>query len=151
MKTLYQTLPTALAISLLLVGALEARTVYLKDGATLKAEAAWRANGKVIVVLNPESELTFPEGEVNLLLSFPQHAVQKKGPPRETAPGQIPASQPVDSAKKVRVVPATAAPPAVPLPAATPPPAAAPRPTPPAATSSPAKHPLPPRGETPHD
>lgn len=127
MNTLYHAVLAALSITLLLVGSSEARIVYLKDGALLQAEAAWRSDSKVIVQVNHEAEVTFSEGEVNLKKTFPKHDVRKKSPHRvkQTArvsvmsgmstaqapgAGQIPASKPATSAKKDSAGPAAALP-----------------------------------------
>ena len=117
MNTLYRAVTAAICITMFLVGSSVARTVYLKDGAMLQADAAWRSDGKVTVLINHEAELTFSEGEVNLQKTFPKPAVRKKSPLRvkqvvkspvlagtssATAPvsGQIPVSKPTTSAKK---------------------------------------------------
>jgi len=134
MNTLYHAVLAAI-ISLFLVGSSQAHPVYLKDGAILQAKAAWRSDGKVVVLVNHEAALTFSEGEVNLQKTFPKQAVRKKSPPRVKqkartpvmagmssaqvpAPGQIPASKPPTSAKKDSAGPVTASPVAVQTPTA---------------------------------
>lgn len=78
----------ATGIILLLSGSAEARTVYLKDGAILKAKSAWRSGGRVVVLVNYETEVTFPAGEVDLKKTFSRHSVHTKPHqrPRQTAP-----------------------------------------------------------------
>ena len=134
MKTLYYMVLAALSISLLLVGSSGARTVYLKDGAQLQAEVVRRANGRVIVLVNHETELAFSEREVNLKKTFPRHVVRKKSPDRvqqavkapvmtgvssaqAPASGQNRATKPAASAKKESVGAVTAPPVAGPVPA----------------------------------
>ena len=135
MNTLYHAVLAAMSITLFLVGSAEARTVYLKDGALLQADAVRHSGGKVIVLVNHEAEVTFAEGEVNLRKTFPHRAVRKKSSPRvkqavkapvmagmtsARAPvsGQIPASKPVPSAKNDSAGPAGAAPSAAQTPTA---------------------------------
>ena len=169
MKTLYYMVLAALSISLLLVGSSGARTVYLKDGAQLQADVVRRADGRVIVLVNHETELTLSESEVNLQKTFPRHVVRKKSPHRvqqavkapvmsglssaqATASGQNPATKPATSAKIVSAGPVTASPAAGQAPAAGKPSPSVnvppPLPTPSAVTPSPDKHPLPGSAET---
>jgi hypothetical protein len=99
--------------------------VYLKDGALLQAEVVRRSNGRVIVLVNHETELTLSEGEVDQQKTFPRHGVRKKslhrgqqavkspvmtGLSSTQAPvsGQITASKPASSAKKESAGPVTA-------------------------------------------
>ena len=117
MNTLCHSLLASLMITFFLFGPAEARTVYLKDGAILQAESAWRSDGKVTVLVNHEAEVTFSEGEVNLKKTFPKHAIRKKslhrlkkaakapvmaGMSSASAPTsrQLPVSNPASSAKK---------------------------------------------------
>lgn len=88
----------------------EARMVYLNDGAVLHADAVWRTNGKVTIIVNHEAELTLPEREVNINKTFrslttagklkASRTVQKKSKPVQeplSSAGRTPAKLAVAS------------------------------------------------------
>jgi hypothetical protein len=125
MNTLCHSLLASLMMTFFLFGPAEARTVYLKDGAILQARSVWRSDGKVTVLVNHETEVTFSEGEVNLKKTFPIHPVRRKPSSRAKrsakvpvmaemssasapASGHIPVSNPASSAKKESYGPVTA-------------------------------------------
>jgi len=126
MHILFNVMVASLISFLFMAGSPEARTVYLKDGAVLQAEAVRRSAGTVFVLVNHEAEVMLSESEVDLQKTFPKHAVRKKSSRRvkqavkapvmtgmssakAPATGQIPATKPATSAKKDTAGPVPAA------------------------------------------
>jgi hypothetical protein len=56
-----------------------AAKVYLKDGSVINAESAWHSQGKVQVLVNRDTLVTFLPAEVDQKRTFPRHnrAVRK--------------------------------------------------------------------------
>jgi hypothetical protein len=85
-----------LALSTIATPAIAATTVYLKDGGKIKARSAWRANGRVNVLLNRDSITDFSPSEINMKRTFPpkRHVAQKQEAPgsARTAATTLPAT-----------------------------------------------------------
>ena len=108
MNTWCRTVLSSLVISLVLAGSPEARPVYLRDGAVLTAQAAWRSGGSVNVLVNHEEELTFPASEVDVKKTFPRRALRKASHLK-----QLTAPKPVMTGISSARVPAAPLPPSV--------------------------------------
>ena len=63
-------LTCSLAMLLALAPAVQAMTVYLKDGAVIDAKGVWRDRTTVYVMINKEDVVEFAPGEVNLHRTF---------------------------------------------------------------------------------
>jgi len=151
---------TLLACGLLATAAL-ARPVYLKDGGVIQAQQVWKEDGRIYLLLNRDSLISFSPEEIDLKKTFaparkqsPLPAKPKAAAPAAPAPAKPatvptpaaaakPAPAPAATAATVKPQTAPAAP-KTPAPAAKPAPAAAPTAKPaPAPTAAPAAQPAP--------
>ena len=84
-----------------------AAKVYLKDGGIITAQKVWRANGKVVVLINRDSVEEFLPAEVNLKRTFP-HKQRKPVAAVAATPSPAAATEPAkgDTAKKSVTPPA---------------------------------------------
>lgn len=126
-----------------------ARSVYLADGGIIEAQKVWQEEGRIYVLLNRDSLITFSPEEINLKKTFAKKrqsatspgkkSVTAKAPAATTAaalpvtavkPAPAPSTAKVDSTAKVSTPPVPAAPaPVAKKPAPVPRPVAAPAPT----------------------
>jgi hypothetical protein len=70
MGKVWSALPLMLLISLTLSMPAIAGPVYLADGAIVEAQKAWRAEGKVYVLVNRDVLLSFAPEEVDIKKTF---------------------------------------------------------------------------------
>lgn len=87
--------------SMLLVFAapsLAAKTVYLKEGSTIRAKSAWQSKGKVHVFVNRDTLAEFANSEVDLKKTFPRK--------HRRAPKPVAAAEPIK--KEMVAVPGAA-------------------------------------------
>lgn len=94
----------ALAICTFATPVLAARTVYLKDGGTIRARSVWKSEGKVHVLVNRYTLTEFAPSEIDLKRTFARkhRAIRKqarvpgaqnsKASPAPAATSQKPAS-----------------------------------------------------------
>lgn len=96
----------ALAICTSATPVLAARTVYLKDGGTIRARAVWKSDGKVHVLVNRDTLTEFSTSEIDLKRTFARkhRAIRKQAPvsglqAAKTSPAQAATTQKPANAK----------------------------------------------------
>lgn len=88
-----------LALCTIATPALAASTVYLKDGGRITARSAWRAHGRVYVLITRDTLTDFSPAEIDLKRTFghKQRIVRKRtrpsAAPAKTASTTIPEAQ----------------------------------------------------------
>ena len=106
-----------------------ARAVYLADGGIIQAQKVWQEEGRIYVLLNRDSLITFSPEEINLKKTFVkkrQHTAPQPGKKRVTAKAAAePAGLPVAAAVPTAAASSAAAPAKVAAPTASAPPAPA--------------------------
>ena len=127
MGKVWRLLLLALLLNTVLATVTLARSVYLADGGIIQAQRVWQEEGRVYVLLNRDSLITFSPEEINLKKTFakkrPPVAAQSgrksgvKAPPAPASALPV-AAVTAEPAAKVSTPPATALAPAVPVPVA---------------------------------
>jgi len=74
---------TGLVLLGLSTPSLAANTVYLKDGGVISAKSAWRSQGKVQVLINRDTLVTFLPSEIDMKRTFPRR--RQASTPQKTA------------------------------------------------------------------
>jgi hypothetical protein len=124
MRKIWRLLLLALLLNATLATVVLARSVYLADGGKIEAQKVWQEDGRVYVLLNRDSLITFSPQEINLKKTFAKKkqvakikAVAKSVEvPAATAPA---AAQPAEKPASAAVTAEKSAPaPAVPPPVA---------------------------------
>ena len=77
MGTIWRLLLLALLLNATLVTGALARSVYLADGGVIKAQKVWQEEGRIYLLLNRDSLITFSPEEINMQKTF---AKKKKAP-----------------------------------------------------------------------
>lgn len=135
MGKIWRLLLLTLLLNAVLATGVLARSVYLADGGIIQAQKVWKEEGRIYVLLNRDSLITFSPEEVNLKKTFAKkrHPAAPQ-PGKKSVPATVAAKAPVAAQSAAPVSPAAAPAKAVPAakvgtPAATAPaPAAAPVP-----------------------
>lgn len=137
-----------LLLALLLNGTLAtvvlARSVYMADGGIIQAQRVWQKEGRVYLLLNRDSLISFSTAEVNLKKTFAAQSVkpvaQAKRAPVAAAVSPAPKAAPPVAVPVAKGTPSAAAKPVAvtaPTPAEKKPAVAAPAPAPPVAKNAP--------------
>lgn len=79
MGTIWRLLLLALLLNATLVTGALARSVYLADGGVIKAQKVWQEEGRIYLLLNRDSLITFSPEEINMQKTFAKKK-QKKIP-----------------------------------------------------------------------
>ncbi len=122
MRKIWRLLLLALLLNATLATVVLAHSVYLADGGIIEAQKVWQEDGRVYVLLNRDSLITFSPQEINLQKTFAQKkqvaktkAVAKSVKvPETTAPAAAPTAEKPATAAVTSEKPAPA--PAVPAP-----------------------------------
>lgn len=141
MEKIWRLLLLALLLNTVLATMALARPVYLADGGIIQAQRVWQEEGRIYVLLNRDSLITFSPEEINLKKTFAKKRQSATSPGKKSATAKAPATTaapPVavkaEPAAKVSTPPAPAAPaPVAKKPAPVPRPVAAPAPPEPGA------------------
>ena len=133
MGKVWRLLLLALLLNATLATMALARAVYLADGGIIQAQKVWKEEGRIYVLLNRDSLITFSPEEINLKKTFAKKRQPAPPPPgkKSTVTAKAPTTAPPPVALK-------AEPAAVPVPVAQKP---APRPRPVAAPVPPEESP----------
>lgn len=129
MGKVWRLLLLALLLNATLATMALARPVYLADGGIIQAQKVWKEEGRIYVLLNRDSLITFSPEEINLKKTFTQKRQKPALKPVEKdikAPAPAAPVVPAATAKApapAAPLPAAAVKPAAPIPAAAPAPA----------------------------
>ena len=132
MGKIWRLLLLALLLNTVLATVVLARPVYLADGGIIEAQKVWQEEGRVYVLLNRDSLITFSPEEINLKKTFTKKRQQVKPQPgKKSVPATVAAKAPVAAPAAASASPAAA-------PAKATPPSTAGAPSPVAAKAVPA-------------
>lgn len=131
MGKIWRLLLLALLLNASLATMALARPVYLADGGIIQAQKVWQEEGRIYVLLNRDSLITFSPEEINLKKTFAKQRRQVTPQPgKKSVPATVAAKAPATPGAPSA---AAASPAAVPAKATPPPTTAAPAPAVPAA------------------
>lgn len=110
MGKIWRLLLLALVLNAALSTAVLARSVYLTDGGIIAAQKVWQEEGRVYVLLNRDSLITFSPEEINLKKTFAKKRAHA-APQAVARSVKVPAIA-VPAAPPAKTAPTTSAPPA---------------------------------------
>lgn len=119
MGKIWRLLLLALLLNASLATMALARPVYLADGGIIQAQKVWKEEGRIYVLLNRDSLITFSPEEINLKKTFAQKHRQAAAPSsKKSVPTTVAAKAPATPAAPSATAASPAAVPAKAVPAA---------------------------------